>query len=81
MPGNESATEESDIELLWGEVVAAAGVGRMDGEPIADASSRNAMADRSDMLGCLEERKELLFGSREGLVEERCESCLVLGRV
>ena len=47
---NETAAEESDVGAIEGEVDNGAGIEETEGEPSADASSRNATADGSDIL-------------------------------
>ena len=49
-PENETAADESEIAAFVGEIDCARGAIGTDGEPSADASNRNAMADGSDIL-------------------------------
>lgn len=60
--------DESDNEPVWGEVGNVPEAEEVDGEPSADASSRNAVADGYDMLTVFEVWRELWVGMNEGLV-------------
>lgn len=74
----ETAVDESDVGSVVGEVDIARGAIEADSEPSADALSRNAMADGSDILivlglernSRLEERRIWWFGGVEVVTQD-----------
>ena len=68
-PDTETAGDRSDIGAVLGEVEGEAAADDSEVQASSDVSSRNAIADGSDMLEVLEEEEKLWLSVRERVIE------------